>query len=169
MVPTTSWNLQSLTPAAAVVAEATRTAQLLALTVLAPLLGLTAFLLLRRGLALRRAREQEAARLELERRVAERTADLSTAHAELVMQVEERQKTEAKLQTVQQELVQANRLAILGQVTAGVAHEINQPVAAIRSYADNAGTFLGRNLSRIGKGQSESNRRADRTHRQHHR
>jgi two-component system C4-dicarboxylate transport sensor histidine kinase DctB len=144
-VPTTSWTLQLLTPAAPAVADATRTAQLLALIVLAPVLGLTAFVLRRRGLAQRRAREQEAARLELERRVAERTADLSTAHAELVMQAEERQKTEAKLQTVQQELVQANRLAILGQVTAGVAHEINQPVAAIRSYADNAGTFLGRN------------------------
>lgn len=145
LVPTTNWTLQSLTPVRAAVSEATRTAQLLALIVLAPVLGLTAFLLRRRGLVLRRAREQEAARRELERRVAERTADLSAAHAELVMQGEERQKTEAKLQTVQQELVQANRLAILGQVTAGVAHEINQPVAAIRSYADNAGTFLGRN------------------------
>ncbi len=145
VVPTTNWSLQLLTPAAAAVTEATRSAQLLAVLFLAPLLGLTAFFLRRRGLALRRSREQEAARLELERRVAERTADLSTAHAELVMQAEERQKTEAKLQTVQQELVQANRLAILGQVTAGVAHEINQPVAAIRSYADNAKTFLGRN------------------------
>ncbi len=144
-VPTTTWTLQSLTPAAAAVSDATRSAQLFALIVLAPLLGLTAFFLRRRGLAQRRSREQEAARLELERRVVERTADLSSAHAELVMQAEERQKTEAKLQTVQQELVQANRLAILGQVTAGVAHEINQPVAAIRSYADNAGTFLGRN------------------------
>ena len=123
----------------------------------------------RRGLALRRAREQEAARLELERRVAERTADLSTAHSELVMQVEERQKTEAKLQTVQQDLVQANRLAILGQVTAGVAHEINQPVAAIRSYADNAKTFLGRNQIEFGQGQSESDCRADGAHWWHHR
>ncbi|WP_237143755.1 sensor histidine kinase [Phyllobacterium zundukense] len=145
VVPTTSWTLSLLTPAGRAVTEAARTAQVLALAVLAPLLGLTAFFLYRRGRTLRRAREQEEARIELERRVAERTADLSTAHTELVMQAEERQKTEAKLQTVQQELVQANRLAILGQVTAGVAHEINQPVAAIRSYADNAGTFLGRN------------------------
>ena len=145
-VPTTTWNLQLLTPAASAVSEATRTAQLLALIVLAPLYwGSPLFSCAVADLALRRAREQEAARLELERRVAERTADLSTAHSELVMQVEERQKTEAKLQTVQQDLVQANRLAILGQVTAGVAHEINQPVAAIRSYADNAKTFLGRN------------------------
>ncbi|MFB9970903.1 sensor histidine kinase [Pseudoroseomonas cervicalis] len=36
------------------------------------------------------------------------------------------------------ELGQANRLAVLGQITASVAHEINQPVAAIRSFADNA-------------------------------
>ncbi|HEX8045094.1 sensor histidine kinase, partial [Rhizobium sp.] len=43
-----------------------------------------------------------------------------------------------------QELVQANRLAILGQVAAGVAHEINQPVATIRAYADNAHIFLDR-------------------------
>jgi two-component system C4-dicarboxylate transport sensor histidine kinase DctB len=45
---------------------------------------------------------------------------------------------------VQQELVQANRLAILGQVAAGVAHEINQPVATIRAYADNTQIFLDR-------------------------
>nr|WP_244642322.1 ATP-binding protein [Phyllobacterium sp. 628] len=143
-VPTTSWTLQLLVPAGAAVMETIRSAQLVALIILAPILGATAFFLRRRGLALRRLQRQEEARLELERRVAERTEALSTAHAELVMQAEERQKTETKLQTVQQELVQANRLAILGQVTAGVAHEINQPVAAIRSYADNAKTFLAR-------------------------
>ncbi|MBA8879332.1 sensor histidine kinase [Phyllobacterium myrsinacearum] len=150
-VPTTNWTLQLLTPAGAAVTESIRSAQLAALAVLAPVLGFTGFFLYRRGLALRRLQEQELARLELERRVAERTEALSTAHAELVMQAEERQKTETKLQTVQQELVQANRLAILGQVTAGVAHEINQPVAAIRSYADNAKTFLSRNQTEPAK------------------
>ncbi|MGC4245028.1 MAG: ATP-binding protein, partial [Herbaspirillum sp.] len=40
--------------------------------------------------------------------------------------------------------VQANRLSILGQVAAGVAHEINQPVATIRAFADNARTLLKR-------------------------
>ncbi|MNV60409.1 C4-dicarboxylate transport sensor protein DctB [compost metagenome] len=40
--------------------------------------------------------------------------------------------------------MQANRLAILGQVAAGVAHEINQPVATIRAYADNSKIFLER-------------------------
>ena len=45
---------------------------------------------------------------------------------------------------MQEELTKANRLAIMGQVAAGVAHEINQPIAAIRSYADNAAVFLDR-------------------------
>lgn len=143
-VPTTNWTLQMLMPAGAAVKETVRSAQLVAFIILASVLGSTIFFLRRRELALRRLLEQEEARRELERRVTERTEALSTAHAQLVMQVEERQRTEARLQTVQQELVQANRLAILGQVTAGVAHEINQPVAAIRSYADNARTFLAR-------------------------
>ena len=40
------------------------------------------------------------------------------------------------------DLAQANRLSILGQVTAGVAHEINQPLAAIRTYAETGGRLL---------------------------
>ena len=81
---------------------------------------------------------EQAARTELERRVAERTEDLSRARDRLQAEITGHRSTEAKLQVVQQELVQANRLAILGQVAAGVAHEINQPVATIRAYADNA-------------------------------
>ena len=48
------------------------------------------------------------------------------------------QSAEAKVRRCSDDLVQANRLAILGQIAAGVAHEINQPVAAIRTYAENA-------------------------------
>ncbi|MGA0584594.1 MAG: sensor histidine kinase, partial [Castellaniella sp.] len=53
-------------------------------------------------------------------------------------------RTEVRLHEMQDELVQANKLSLLGQVAAGVAHEINQPVGAIRTYADNAGEFLRR-------------------------
>ena len=40
------------------------------------------------------------------------------------------------VQRLQDELVQASKLAVLGQIAASVAHEINQPVAAIRTFAE---------------------------------
>src|SRR5690606_9302884 len=85
-------------------------------------------------------------RQELESRVAARTRELREANAQLRAEMEDRQRAEAELHSLQEELVQANKLAFLGQITAGVAHEINQPVAAIRSYADNSAVFLERGV-----------------------
>ena len=93
-----------------------------------------------------RVRAQEAIRQELESRVAARTRELREANAQLRAEMEDRQRAEAELHSLQEELVQANKLAFLGQITAGVAHEINQPVAAIRSYADNSAVFLERGV-----------------------
>ena len=76
--------------------------------------------------------------------MAARTAELRDANEHLVSEMDDRRRAEAGLQQLQEELEQANKLAFLGQITAGVAHEINQPVAAIRSFADNAATFLDR-------------------------
>lgn len=47
-----------------------------------------------------------------------------------------------RLGATQAELVQAGKLAALGQLSAGIAHEINQPLAAIRHYARNGEKFL---------------------------
>lgn len=58
----------------------------------------------------------ERAAADLERRVEERTADLAAAR---------------------DELVQAEKMAALGQMLTGLGHELNQPITAIRSYADN--------------------------------
>src|SRR3569623_407765 len=143
-VPSTPWRLDYLVPVEAAIASAMRETRLLALGVVIPLLALVAFLLWRRHSSQMRIASSEMARLELERRVAERTEDLSRARDRLETEIDDHRNTETKLQTVQQELVQANRLAILGQVAAGVAHEINQPVATIRAYADNARIFLDR-------------------------
>lgn len=98
----------------------------------------------------RRARlraDQEAQRqLQdlLERKVAERTADLDDANASLRTEVDERKAAEQRLRKTQKELVQAGKLAALGQMSAALSHEINQPLAAVKSYADNAATFLDR-------------------------
>ena len=43
-----------------------------------------------------------------------------------------------RLRTLNERLAQANKLATLGQIAAGVGHEINQPLAAIATYADNS-------------------------------
>ncbi|OHV23517.1 sensor histidine kinase [Rhizobium sp. RMa-01] len=143
-VPATAWHLQHLVALGPSVDAGIREARMLALLMLLPLLAGAAFLLRRRqAVTLRIFREQQA-REELERRVAERTLDLSQARDRLQAEIIGHRSTEQKLQAVQQDLVQANRLAILGQVAAGVAHEINQPVATIRAYADNARTFLDR-------------------------
>ena len=86
----------------------------------------------------------------LEARVAERTAQLSR-------EVEERRAAEAMLRRAQDDLVRAGKMSALGQMSAGLGHELNQPLMAIGSFAENAERFLERgrpdavreNLSRI--------------------
>ncbi len=80
----------------------------------------------------------------LESRVVSRTADLSETNRRLLDEVEERQRTEQMLRQTQDELIQAAKLAVMGQMSAGINHELNQPLAAIRSYAENASKFLQR-------------------------
>jgi two-component system C4-dicarboxylate transport sensor histidine kinase DctB len=143
-VPTTPWRLEYLVPTEAAIASSVREMRLLSLAVLVPFLAIAAFLLRRRQGAAMRIAVELSMREELERRVVARTEDLSRARDRLQAEISDHRDTESRLQVVQQELVQANRLAILGQVAAGVAHEINQPVATIRAYADNARVFLDR-------------------------
>ncbi|MDR6398577.1 ATP-binding protein [Herbaspirillum seropedicae] len=84
---------------------------------------------------------------ELEQRIAERTGQLMAANQALEARYEKLQQTESLLRTTQNELVQAGKLAMLGQMAAGVTHELNQPLTAIRAFADNAVKFLARGQS----------------------
>ena len=143
-VVSTPWQFGYLVPVAGPVASSVREARLSALLILGAITLIAAIWLRRRQTALAGAARDQAARVELERRVVERTRDLSLARDSLQAEIADHRETETKLQAVQQDLVQANRLAILGQVAAGVAHEINQPLATIRAYADNSKVFLAR-------------------------
>ncbi|WP_106161750.1 sensor histidine kinase [Hasllibacter halocynthiae] len=112
--------------------------------------GALALVLLLVALAQRIARRREiersarAERDRLERRVRERTAELGAANGRLQREIAERRDAEARLKRTQEHLVQAGKLAALGKMSAALSHEINQPLAAIKSYASNAGAFLDR-------------------------
>ena len=103
--------------------------------------------------ALRRANDQ------LELTVAQRTAALTAANERMQREILERESTEQRLRDSQQEVVHAGKLAVLGQMAAGLTHEINQPLVAIRTLCDNARTFFERdqpaqaisNLARIAR------------------
>ena len=81
---------------------------------------------------------------ELERKVDERTADLSAANQLLLDEVSERARAEQTLRAAQDELVQAGKLAVIGQLSTGIAHELNQPLAALRTLSANSVRFLER-------------------------
>lgn len=86
----------------------------------------------------------QAAYAELNQRVAERTADLSAANARLQTEVGERTRAETELRAAHDELVQTSKLAALGQMAAGITHELNQPLAALRAFSDNTRVLLER-------------------------
>jgi len=99
----------------------------------------------------RRLRDRLAAREalqkahdELERKVDERTVDLSAANQLLQDEVAERIRAERTLRAAQDELVQAGKLAVIGQLSTGIAHELNQPLAALRTLSGNGVRFLER-------------------------
>ncbi|WP_241560627.1 sensor histidine kinase [Paenirhodobacter populi] len=128
------WRLDMAVPLAPVRQEAlgmTLIAALLALP-----LGLIAALWRQRlhRQHLRRAAEARY-RNDLEQEVAARTRDLSE-------EIGERKAAERRLAAMQARLVQANKLAALGQITAGVAHEVNQPLATIRLLAENGEAMM---------------------------
>lgn len=136
------WRLTVLIPADAAIASSVRLALFATIAALLLAAGLGFAIERRRRSIRRRQLALSQMNAELERRVAERTAALAA-------EMEGREAAEGRVRRLRDELAQANRLSILGQIAAGVAHEVNQPLAAIRTYADNAGRLLD-----AGKGES---------------
>ena len=124
------WQLLLLQPIDAAVAAARRAASVSAALATIALAALA--WAWRQRVTLSRRRTEE-----LERAVARQTADLRR-------EMDERAESEARAAELREALRQATRLAALGQITASVAHETAQPVAAIRTYAASGATLLDR-------------------------
>jgi len=140
------WHLITLSPVDPVDADARKATIVTAF-------GYVSLVLLAFYWRMRRARVREVMRsrallqkayAELNRRVAERTADLSQANEQLQKEVAERTRAEQELRAAHDELIQASKLAALGQMAAGITHELNQPLAALRGFSDNTRVLLER-------------------------
>lgn len=110
--------------------------------VLLVLILLIGLVMQRRRHYLERIAMDARARRELEHRVQERTQDLERLNSRLKDEVLEREHAQQELFRAQDELVQAGKLSALGTMSASISHELNQPLGAIRSYADNAVVLL---------------------------
>jgi two-component system C4-dicarboxylate transport sensor histidine kinase DctB len=76
--------------------------------------------------------QMKKAQDQLEQRVKLRTAELEHSNH--------------KLKRTQEELIQAAKLTVIGSLSASINHELNQPLAALRSYAQNTQKFIARNM-----------------------
>jgi two-component system, NtrC family, C4-dicarboxylate transport sensor histidine kinase DctB len=81
---------------------------------------------------------------KLEHIVDDRTIELSQANTQLIEIIEKYKETEITLKQTQGELIQSAKLAMLGEMAASINHELNQPLAAMRIYAENLQAFVKR-------------------------
>ena len=74
----------------------------------------------------------------LEQTVDKRTHYLKQSNQQLQQTIFQYQKSQLKLKQTEQELTQTAKLAVLGELSASINHEINQPLAALRTYSENS-------------------------------
>ncbi|KKJ75373.1 hypothetical protein WH95_18865 [Kiloniella litopenaei] len=130
-IENTNWKIHYLVSISPVT-ENQRTIIAIGIGVIISLLVLALFIRERGQKVLSTRRALEAEKMEVMNR-------------QLEMEIEERRRTEKELRAAQDGLVQAGKLAALGQMSAAITYEINQPIAAIQDNVLNCGTFLNKN------------------------
>ena len=73
------------------------------------------------------------------------SAELRALNARLQREIAERERVQATLEVAEQTLAQSSKLAALGEMSAAVSHELNQPLAAMKTYLAGARLLLRRN------------------------
>jgi two-component system, NtrC family, C4-dicarboxylate transport sensor histidine kinase DctB len=80
-------------------------------------------------------------------RIRQESEELRLLNRQLSREIAARKKVEKNLKEAEQSLEQASKLAALGQMSAAVSHELNQPLAAMKTYLAGARLLLKRNRS----------------------
>lgn len=129
-LPFQGWRIASFTSFASV---RERVNGFLAIEIMgfAILLTLTFYLMSRRATGKLRMFQQES-------------AELRALNHQLQQEIAERQRVEQTLKTAEQTLAQSSKLAALGEMSASVSHELNQPLAAMKTYLAGARLLLQR-------------------------
>ncbi len=81
----------------------------------------------------------------ISREEAEKAQIISDINKRLRQEIREHERTEVHLHKAQKKLIQAEKLAALGRMSAALAHELNQPVTAIRTFVASCKIFIERN------------------------
>jgi two-component system C4-dicarboxylate transport sensor histidine kinase DctB len=132
-IPFRGWNMMSFTTYASV-RERVNTVLALEIMGFAILLAL-AFYALSRKTALRMALFQRE------------SAELRALNQRLQREIAERERVQETLAVAEQTLAQSSKLAALGEMSAAVSHELNQPLAAMKTYLAGAKLLMRRNRS----------------------
>ncbi|WP_053006191.1 sensor histidine kinase [Kiloniella spongiae] len=127
-IANTNWKIHYLVSISPIT-ENQRTIVAIGIGVIVTLLVLALFIRERREKVISTRRALEAEKME-------------EMNRQLEIEIEERRRTEKELRAAQDGLVQAGKLAALGQMSAAIAYEINQPIAAIQSYVSNCVSYL---------------------------
>ncbi|MFW5489915.1 MAG: sensor histidine kinase [Desulfovibrio sp.] len=105
---------------------------------------LTSFVLV--GLAiLMRMFLKEREQKQESRRQAKEARKIRAINTKLAQEIEERKRTERELRAAQDELIEAGKLAAVGEMATAVGHELNQPLAALKMYVASCRLMLSRN------------------------
>lgn len=95
-------------------------------------------------------RELVAANQSLGERVAERTRDLTAANDRLAAEQRETIALVKKMEEAQNHVLQSEKMAAIGQLAAGVAHEINNPIGFVNSNLGTLKNYVAQLLELIG-------------------